>query len=55
VVAVRIGLLMRAPDEYGAETDTSTYVVNETGFDPVNDRRVRQVFTTTTGLRNRLP
>jgi type IV pilus assembly protein PilW len=55
VVSVRIGLLMRAPDEYGAETDTSTYVVNETGFDPVNDRRVRQVFTTTTGLRNRLP
>jgi len=55
VVTVRIGLLMRSPDEYGAETDTSTYAVNETIFNPVDDRRVRQVFTTTVALRNRLP
>jgi type IV pilus assembly protein PilW len=55
VVAVRIGLLTRSPDEYGSELDTRTYVVNETGFDPQNDRRARQVFTATTGLRNRLP
>ena len=55
VVSLRIGLLVRAPEEYGAETDATTYVVNETGFNPINDRRVRQVFTTTAALRNRLP
>ncbi len=55
VVAVRVSLLLRAPDEYGTETDTSDYLVNGTLFDPVDDRRVRQVFTTTIALRNRLP
>jgi type IV pilus assembly protein PilW len=55
VVSVRIGLLVRAPEEYGTELDTQTYVVNETGFNPVDDHRLRQVFTTTNGLRNRLP
>jgi len=55
VVTVRIGLLMRSPDEYGAETDTASYAVNETTFNPIADRRVRQVFTTTVALRNRLP
>lgn len=55
VVSLRIGLLVRAPEEYGTELDTQTYLVNETGFNPADDRRIRQVFTTTTGLRNRLP
>jgi type IV pilus assembly protein PilW len=55
VVSVRVGLLMRSPEEYGTEFDDAAYVVNETGFDPVDDRRVRQVFTTTIAIRNRLP
>lgn len=55
VVAVRIGLLLRAPDEYGPEVDEAEYAVNGTTFDPADDRRVRQVFTTTIALRNRLP
>jgi type IV pilus assembly protein PilW len=55
VVTVRVSLLMRAPDEYGTELDGAVYDVNETLFDPVDDRRVRQVFTTTIALRNRLP
>lgn len=55
VVSLRIGLLMRAPDEYGAEFDTQTYDVNETQFNPDDDRRVREVFTTTVAIRNRLP
>lgn len=55
VVAVRVGLLMRSPEEYGTEFDESEYLVNETSFDPVDDRRVRQVFTTTIAIRNRLP
>ncbi|MBN1238035.1 MAG: PilW family protein [Gammaproteobacteria bacterium] len=55
VLTVRVGLLMRSPDEYGSEIDTQEYDVNGTTFDPVDDRRVRQVFTTTIALRNRLP
>lgn len=55
VVSVRVGLLMRSPEEYGTEFDDATYLVNETTFDPVDDRRVRQVFTTTIAIRNRLP
>jgi len=55
VVTVRIALLMRSPEEYGTEFDTQEYLVNEVTFDPVDDRRVRQVFTTTVAIRNRLP
>lgn len=55
VVAVRLGLLMRAPAEYGTDVDTRVYNVNETWFDPADDRRVREVFTTTVAIRNRLP
>lgn len=55
VVTVRVSLLMRSPEEYGTELDATTYDVNGTLFNPVDDRRVRQVFTTTIALRNRLP
>src|SRR5262249_19731738 len=55
VVAGRIGLLLRSPDEYGTDVDSVVYLVNGTDYDPVNDRRVRQVFTTTAAIRNRLP
>lgn len=55
VAAVRISLLMRSPEEYGTEFDTQTYDVNETRFNPADDRRVRQVFTTAAAIRNRLP
>lgn len=55
VAAVRVALLIRSPEEYGTEVDQATYNVNGTIFDPVDDRRIRQVFTTTIGLRNRLP
>lgn len=55
VLSVRVGLLMRSPEEYGAEVDVQQYDVNGTLFNPVDDRRLRQVFTTTIALRNRLP
>jgi type IV pilus assembly protein PilW len=55
VVTVRLGVLLRAPDEYGTETDTQVYDVNETLLNPVDDRRLRQLFTTTVAIRNRLP
>ena len=55
VVTVRVSLVMRSPQEYGNEVDDRTYNVNEMTFNPVDDRRERQVFTTTIALRNRLP
>jgi type IV pilus assembly protein PilW len=55
VATVRVSLVARSPDEYGTEVDEDTYVVDETVFDPSDDRRIRQVFTTTIAIRNRLP
>jgi type IV pilus assembly protein PilW len=55
VVSVEITLLARAPDEYGTEVDTADYTLGAMTFDPVDDRRLRQVFSTTIGVRNRLP
>jgi len=55
VVSVEISLLARATEEYGVETDTTTYEVGGMQFTPAEDRRFRQVFTTIVGLRNRLP
>ncbi len=52
VVAVRLTLSMRSPQDHVLPTNTSfsygTGTVNE-------DKRVRQTFTTTVSLRNRLP
>ncbi len=53
--AVRVSIVTRSPEEYGTEVDTGTYVVDETTFNPVDDRRVRQVFVSTIAIRNRLP
>jgi type IV pilus assembly protein PilW len=55
VLSVEITLLARAMDEYGTDTDTVVYTLGGMTFDPVNDRRLRQVFSTTVGVRNRLP
>jgi type IV pilus assembly protein PilW len=55
VLSVEISLLARAAEEYGTETDTAVYNLGGMRFNPVDDRRLRQVFTTTVGLRNRLP
>lgn len=55
VLSLEVTLLARSGDEYGSETDTVVYNVGGTQFDPVDDRRHRQIFSTTVGLRNRLP
>jgi type IV pilus assembly protein PilW len=56
VLSVEVTLLARSTEEYGQVTDTATYILGgDTEFDPPNDRRLRQVFSTTIGLRNRLP
>lgn len=55
VLSVELSLLVRAPDEYGTETDTVVYELGGVRFNPVDDRRLREVFSSTVGLRNRLP
>lgn len=55
VVSVEISLLARAPEEYGTDVDTAVYDLGGMKFDPVDDRRLRQVFSTAIGVRNRLP
>lgn len=53
VVSVRIALLVSTPDRTNNTLDTKTYNLLGTVVDPVDDRRIRRVFTTTIELRNR--
>jgi type IV pilus assembly protein PilW len=55
VLSVELTLLARASDEYGSDVDTAVYTLVDTQFNPADDRRLRQVFSTTIGVRNRLP
>ncbi len=55
VLSIEITLLARSGDEYGTDVDTAVYNLAGTQFNPTDDRRLRQVFSTTVGLRNRLP
>jgi type IV pilus assembly protein PilW len=55
IAAVRVAIVTRSPEEYGTEVDGANYVVDDTIFNPVDDRRVRQVFVSTIAIRNRLP
>jgi type IV pilus assembly protein PilW len=55
VLSVEVTLLARVPQESGTDIDDAVYNVGGTEFDPVEDRRLRKVFSTTIGLRNRLP
>ena len=52
VIAIRLMLLVRSEDAFVAE-DNQSYTFNGTQVTPP-DRRLRQVFTTTIGLRNRI-
>jgi len=55
VLSAEITLLVRADEEYGSEPDTVVYSLVDMQFDPVDDRRLRQIYSTTIGMRNRLP
>lgn len=55
VLSLEVTLLARSADEYGQEIDTFTYNLAGTQFNPIDDRRLRQVFSSTVGIRNRLP
>lgn len=58
VMTVQVGLLARAPEEFGTDRDRQTYVllsspeVIQAG--PFNDRNLRKVFTATLALRNQV-
>jgi len=58
VVSVNIAVLARSIDETGVEKDKQTYKLlggaanNGADYGPFNDRRQRQIFTTTITLRN---
>jgi type IV pilus assembly protein PilW len=55
VISVEVSLVLRSGEEFGSKADAGVYRVAGTTFDPVDDRRLRQVFTTTIAIRNRLP
>jgi type IV pilus assembly protein PilW len=52
VVSVSIAMLIRTENESGPDVDTGTYTLLGTVINPVDDRRLRSVFTTTITLRN---
>ncbi len=54
VVSVRVGLLIRSPDEFADSSDSQTYQVAATELNPIDDRRQRRVFESTIALRNRM-
>ena len=53
VITVSVALLVRSPDEYGTERDTTTYKLLDKTITAASDRYTRQVFVTTATLRNR--
>jgi type IV pilus assembly protein PilW len=55
VVAVRIAFVFQSNDRVASDVDAKTYTVLNESYGPKSDRRMRRVFTTTIGLRNRLP
>ena len=53
VVAVRVTLLVRSIDQYATDTDQRTYVLpDNVRVVAPGDRRLREIFTATTSLRN---
>lgn len=55
VYSVEVGLLVRSPDAYGTDLDVETYQVLDVPVPAPNDRLMREVFTTSVGVRNRVP
>lgn len=58
VVTLQVALLARAPEAYGTDLDTQTYVLFSSPAllqaGPFNDRFQRKVFTTTVAVRNQI-
>lgn len=54
IVSISLALLVRSPDNADLETDDQTYDLLSTTIDPVDDSRLRQTFSVTVGVRNRI-
>lgn len=55
VVAVRVALLVRSPDEFAEQADRGPFALASAAVRAPEDRRQRRVFESTISLRNRLP
>jgi type IV pilus assembly protein PilW len=53
VVAVRIAALFESNDAAASANDGKTYALLDASYGPINDRRMRRIYTTTITLRNR--
>ena len=54
VYSVEVALLVRSLEEYGLDLDRETYQLLDASIPAPNDRRMREVFTATVGIRNRM-
>ena len=54
VISVSVALLARSLDEYGADTDQRSYTLLDVTVAAPGDRRLREVFTATASIRNRV-
>lgn len=54
VYSVRVALLVRSLEQYGMDLDQQPYQLLDVAVPAANDRRIRQVFTATATLRNRI-
>lgn len=54
IVSIQVSFLIRSEGNADLELDDQTYALLQTEIDPVDDNRLRRVFTTTVGVRNRI-
>ncbi len=54
VISVSVALLARSLDEYGVDTDQRSYTLLDVTVAGPGDRRLREVFTATASIRNRV-
>jgi type IV pilus assembly protein PilW len=54
VISVSVALLVRSIEEYGVDTDRRSYTLLDTTVAAPGDHRLREVFTATASIRNRV-
>ena len=54
VISVSVALLARSLEEYGVDTDQRSYTLLDVTVAGPGDRRLREVFTATASIRNRV-
>jgi type IV pilus assembly protein PilW len=54
VISVSVALLARSLEEYGTDADARSYELLDVTVDAPGDRRLREVFTATASIRNRV-